>query len=321
MSAAVAPAGGHLHEGGFYRSDSEFAELIVGFVDSAVAAGEPVIIGFDERKNELIRSHIADDAGVGFIEGAALYTAPTRAIASYQRQFEKHIAEGATRIRIAGDVPHPGNGGAFVGWDRYEAGINTLWRELPVWSRCLYDATTVPAAVRDVVVRTHPQLVTPDGRATRNADYDHHRQGAAFLPVPPDPLEDSAPTQQLVGCSPGAARNAIRALGSGHVYPTALDDIVYAASEAVVNAHQHGRPPITVRIWRADQRMLVTVHDTGPGPRDRTVGLAPRTRTTTGAGLGLWIAHQLDVTTDLVWHDEGFTVRMSAPVEAGGPPA
>lgn len=31
---------------------------------------------------------------------------------------------------------------ACLGWDRYEASINTLWHDLPVWSRCLYDATT-----------------------------------------------------------------------------------------------------------------------------------------------------------------------------------
>jgi len=37
-----------------------------------------------------------------------------------------------------------------------------------VWSRCLYDATTVPDVVRDVVERTHRRLVTADGGADAN---------------------------------------------------------------------------------------------------------------------------------------------------------
>jgi anti-sigma regulatory factor (Ser/Thr protein kinase) len=300
----------HVHEAGFFRSDAEFGRLIVDFVDSAVAAGEPVIIGFDRRKNDLVRSSIADDTGVTFVGDSDHYGAPARAIGSYQRQFEKHMSQGATRVRIAGEIPNPGNGGSFTGWDRYESGINTLWRDLPVWSRCLYDATALPQDVHDVVVRAHPRLVGPDGRATRNAGYEGPEQ-FTLLPVPPDPLEAAAPAERLVGCSPGTARNAIQELGRGHVDPAALDDLVYAASEAVTNAHQYGRPPVTVRIWRAAHRMLVTVHDTGAGPGDRSVGFAPRARTDTGAGLGLWIAHHLDVTTDLIWDEDGFTVRLA----------
>src|SRR5213596_3424618 len=41
---------GHFHEAGFYGSDAEFAALIVPFVEEGVAAGEPVIIGYDGRK-------------------------------------------------------------------------------------------------------------------------------------------------------------------------------------------------------------------------------------------------------------------------------
>ncbi len=34
---------GHFHEAGFYRSDAEFAALIVPFAEEGIAAGEPVI--------------------------------------------------------------------------------------------------------------------------------------------------------------------------------------------------------------------------------------------------------------------------------------
>jgi hypothetical protein len=38
---------GHFHEAGFYGSDAEFAALIVLFAEEGIAAGEPVVIGYD----------------------------------------------------------------------------------------------------------------------------------------------------------------------------------------------------------------------------------------------------------------------------------
>jgi hypothetical protein len=83
---------------------------------------------------------------VEFIEDESPY-----ANATYRRLFEFHVAMGAGQIRIAGDVPHPGNGKRFEWWDRYEAAVNTVWQDFPVWGRCLYDITTAPPAVVDVV--------------------------------------------------------------------------------------------------------------------------------------------------------------------------
>jgi len=130
------------HEVGFYRSDAEFGALIVPFVEEGVAAGQPVILGYDDRKASLLRSWLYDPGAVAFIADRSLYATPARAIASYWQMFGELTAAGATQIRIAGDVPHEGNGGRFAGWDRYEAAANTVWNQFPVWSRCLYDATT-----------------------------------------------------------------------------------------------------------------------------------------------------------------------------------
>ena len=147
---------GHYHEAGFYGSDAEFAALIVPFAEEGIAAGEPVIIGYDDRKSGLLRSWLTDPSAVAFIGDQGLYATPARAIATYRRLFEFHVAMGAGQIRIAGDVPHPGNGGRFEGWDRYESAVNTVWQDFPVWGRCLYDTATAPQAVLDVAERTPP---------------------------------------------------------------------------------------------------------------------------------------------------------------------
>ena len=183
---------GHFHEAGFYGSDAEFAALIVPFVEEGVAAGEPVIIGYDDRKADLLRSWLADPAAVEFIADQSLYATPGRAIAAYRRLFESHVARGAGQIRIAGDVPHPGNGGRFEGWDRYEWAVNTVWQDFPVWGLCLYDTTTAPPAVLEVAERTHPRLVWPSGQRRASERY---QQVPVFdtVPAAPDPLQASPP--------------------------------------------------------------------------------------------------------------------------------
>ena len=188
---------GHFHEAGFYSSDAEFRALIVPFAQEGIAAGEPVIIGYDDRKSGLVRSWLTDPSAVDFIGDKGLYATPAGAIATYRRLFGFHVAMGAGQIRIAGDVPHPGNGGWFEGWDRYESAVNTVWQDFPVWGRCLYNPTTTPAAVLDIVEQTHPRIVSPSGQRRASGRY----QGAsAFegLPYAPDPLEGSTPLVELI---------------------------------------------------------------------------------------------------------------------------
>ena len=55
---------GHFHEAGFYGSDIEFRALIVPFAEEGIAAGEPVIIGYDDRKNAMVRSWLTDPSAV-----------------------------------------------------------------------------------------------------------------------------------------------------------------------------------------------------------------------------------------------------------------
>lgn len=300
-----------LHEVGFYGSDAEFGELIVPFVEEGVASGQPVIIGYDDRKAGLLRSWLSDPDAVTFIADNSLYATPARAIASYWQMFERHSAAGATQIRIAGDVPHEGNGGQFAGWDRYESAANTVWDEFPVWSRCLYDATTAAPHVLDVAARTHPRIVLPSGKYQPNGQYQCPDDFEPLTPDP-DPLERSAAAIEMTNPSAAQVRHAVTSIGYGQLPDPALQDLVLGASEAVSNAWRHGCPPVTVRIWAASGRILVRVHDTGPGPRDPLAGLIPATATPDRQGAGLWLIHVLGLHPALIRSQDGFTVRLSA---------
>jgi hypothetical protein len=304
---------GRFHEVGFYRSDDEFLALIVPFVEEGVAAGQPVIIGYDDRKASLLRSWLHDPAAVTFVTGHSLYATPARAIASYWKMFEQFTAAGATQIRIAGDVPHEGNGGRFAGWDRYESAANTVWDRFPVWSRCLYDATTAPSRVLGIAERTHPRIVLPSGQIQDN---DWYKDPAHFQPLPldPDPLERSAPALEVTNPSPGQVRRALTSIGHDLVSDAVLEDLKIGVTEAIINARQHGRPPVTARIWAASGRILVHVHDTGPGPGDPLAGLVPAWAKPEFPEAELWLIHMLDLDVALIPSRDGFTVRLATRV-------
>lgn len=302
---------GNVHEAGFYASDEEFRALIVPFVEEGLATGEPVVIGYDKRKSDLLRSWLDDPSAVTFITDASLYATPARAIATYRGLFERHVAAGAPRIRIAGDVPHPGNGGLFEGWDRYEYAVNSVWDEFPVRSLCLYDATTVPGPVRDVVEQTHPRILTVGGTHHPNSRYDRHVTNAR-VPVAADPLEARTPNVELFNPSAAEARHSLEHLGRGLVDDHKLDDLLFGISEAVTNARLHGMPPTTVRIWATGDRLVAEVQDRGHGPTDPLAGLVPRSSATFGTGLGLWATHLLDIDAALIFTADGFSVRLRA---------
>ena len=310
MSAGPTGRPTRFHEAGFYRSDAEFRALIVPFVEEGVAAGQPVILGYDERKARLLRSWLRDPAAVTFITGTSLYATPARAIASYWKIFEQHMAAGATQIRIAGDVPHEGNGGRFAGWDRYESAINAVWDRFPVWSRCLYDATTAAPRVLDIAGRTHRRIVLPSGQFQDSGLYQHPADYEP-LAADADPLERSAPTLELTYPSPAQARRAVTSIGHGQVPDLVLQDLEIGVTEAVSHARQHGQPPVTVRIRAAPGRMLVHVHHLGPGPRGALAGLVPAWADLEFRGAELWLIHMLDLDVALIPSRDGFTVRLA----------
>ena len=301
---------GHVHEAGFYSSDAEFLALIVPFVTGGIAAGEPVVIGYDDRKCDLLRTELTRPDAVSFIADTRLYATPAGAIEAYRQLFERHVATGADQIRIAGDVPHEGNGGRFAGWDRYESAVNIVWQDYPVYSRCLYDATTVANPVRDVVERTHRRLLTADGGATASPRY---QEVTDYVRLPPaaDPLEAAPPAVALVNASPRQTRLRVAEAAHGRIDAATVDELRFAVSEAVTNAHLYGQRPITVRVWTGPDRIVVRVHDNGPGPADPLTGLVPAPDGSAGAGLGLWLSHQLtNIDIALLAAADGFTVRL-----------
>ncbi len=70
-----------------------------------------------------------------------------------------------------------------------------------------------------------------------------------------------------------------------------------------------------MKAWAGTAHLVVTVHDTGPGPDDPFAGLLPAADREPG-GFGLWLAHQLCAHAAPHRDEDGFTVRLTA----GHPP-
>ena len=143
-----------------------------------------MILGYDDRKASLLRSWLSDPGAVTFITDNSLYATPARAIASYWQMFERLTTAGATQIRIAGDVPHEGNGGRFAGWDRYESAANTVWDQFPIWSRCLYDAATAAPRVLDIARAPTPASCCPPASTSPAAGTRTRRSSSRCRPIP-----------------------------------------------------------------------------------------------------------------------------------------
>lgn len=136
----------------------------------------------------------------------------------------------------------------------------------------------------------------------------------------PAAIETTVPDVELVDPTPFSARSAARALiGSGRSIELPTEDqdgLIGAVSEVVTNALVHGVPPVRLRGWADQARIVITVHDRGPGPTDGAVGTRPDHRGPGLGGFGLWLAHELCAVVAMGADDDGFTVRLAT---ADGP--
>jgi anti-sigma regulatory factor (Ser/Thr protein kinase) len=311
-TGAAAGHVGYYHEAILYDSDEHLLAVVLPFLLGGVEAGEPTVVGFGERNAELVRRALPTGTAVTFLPGGDVYARPTAAIRAYRKLLGSYVADGARQIRIVGELPPAVLGATWDWWARYESAINHAYDDFPLWSMCAYDTRTTPSRVLTDVARTHPRVALPDGGHVAT---DGYTEPTSYLAehhlMLPDPLQWTAPAVELTDPSPAEARDAVRATHRGQLSADDLDDLVVSVSEVASNALRHGVPPVRMRLWSGPDRMVVTVHDRGPGPTDPYAGLLPAGNGAAG-GLGLWISHQSCNHVALHRDADGFTVRLTA---------
>jgi anti-sigma regulatory factor (Ser/Thr protein kinase) len=314
-TGAAAGYTGYYHEALPYASEEELLAVVVPFLSGGVAADEPTVVAFGEQHAELVRAALPPEvaSSVHFHPGGDMYARPASAIRSYREMLADYTASGAEQIRIVGELPPIALEATWDWWAKYESAINDAYDEFPLWSMCAYD-TTSPASVLDDVACTHPRTARPGDQHLSNAEYLKPAQFLARrIPIVPDPLQLTTPAVDLKDPTTADARAAIAMVNDttagGILSSGQLGDLQLAVTEAVANGLTHGTPPVGVRCWAADDRIVITVSDRGTGPTDPFGGLQAAAHAPHG-GFGLWLTHLLCDHVAMALDDDGFTIRM-----------
>lgn len=298
------------HEALPYRSIQEFVDAVAPLLRAGVDAGEPTMLAVEERLVRGLAERLGGLDGVTVLPAGDEYASPFITLRTYDRRLRGLVADGAEHIRVVGEVPH-GDDAHWHGWVRYEAAINDLYTELPVHAVCPIDLSTATPARVEEVLQLHPRVWTSEG-SRPNQRYREPREFLADrIQVELDPLEATPPALERRDPTPREARRDIGDWLESLRLPAQLADTVeLAVHELVTNAWWHGRPPVRLRAWSAPGRVVLAVHDTGPGPDDPYAGYLPGRGAIDTAGHGLWIVNQLLGGLTLAHDADGFTAHL-----------
>jgi anti-sigma regulatory factor (Ser/Thr protein kinase) len=293
----------------FYEDDDRMVKKMAPFLRSGLADGERVVAVLDRRKwGRLSRALGPDAEDTLYIERDGFYTRPEAALAAYDATIRRFVRDGATAIRVFGELPHCETDTQWNLWLTYEAILNRAFDHHPVWVMCGYDAREVPRPLLDGAFETHPEVLTDDW--SRSAHYHPPEDVVSFRTPSPIPLDGlhALPLER----EPKDFREALSAeLDAVSVPDVQAENMLIAADEVLANALHHGGEKLSVQVGRVGGRFVCEISDDGPGIKDPLAGfLPPRPGHTDGAGL--WVARQLTRRLELVPSQRGATVRLWA---------
>ncbi len=316
------PRHGYVHDALLYDSPEQLVDVAVPFLLAGLAAGEAGVIATSSTAAGLLRDELGTHPRVHIVERGDVYRARTpTAITTFRQLAEQRVSDGVPRVRVVGEVNFGDTERDWLEWQRYEAVINEALADWPLWGLCVFDATRLPEPLLESALHTHSHVVDTGGRApnprfTAPADY------LRSLPVPPEPLEDTPPrllapdVADFIGL-----RHAVAAeLAAVEAPRDLIEDFLLAVDEMTSNAVRHGGPPVSLRLWSADDRVVCTIRDSGPGFDDPFAGYGPaHGDDLSRGGMGLWLARQLCDHVDISGDDGGAQVRLTLRLDR--PPA
>ena len=306
--------GQYRHDAFLYDSPQSLADVAAPFLLDGLAAGEAAVVATSTGAADVLRDAVDGDPRVHVLERHDVYRARTpTAITTFRRLAEEYAAAGVTRVRVVGEVDFGPTERDWLEWQRYEAVINEALAAWPLWGMCLFDTQRLPDLLLASALRTHTGLVTTRARRPNPhfVDPDTYVRG---LPVLAEPLERTEP--RLAATSVGEyvrLRRAVSAeLATVDASADLLDDFLLAVDEMTSNALRHGAPPVGLRLWVSDDRVVCTITDRGAGFDDPFAGYGPaHGDDLSRGGMGLWLARQLCDHVDVTRGDEGVRVRLT----------
>ena len=288
-----------------YHADEELVRRSVPFLRAGACAGEPTFVLVEPEHERALMDELGDVDGITPLS----FGDPRSALHDEYRFFAGLVRQGARRIRIVSEVPHE----PWVKWFRYQAAINDVLAEFPVFALCPHDLRAMSYDVLVDVARTHEFVVRPNGTVFRSPLYERpssllaergRREG--------DPLEAVDPDVVHVDPTPAEARRTVASLADAtRLSSDSADAVRLAAGHVVYNAWIHGWRPIVLLAWAVWNRVVVTVTDSGGGPPDPYLALLPRDPEADLADANtLYVVSQALSDVSMFTGPAGFTVRL-----------
>jgi anti-sigma regulatory factor (Ser/Thr protein kinase) len=311
-----APATGRpglVHELFLHTSSTEMLEFVAMFAQDGVDAGEPTLLAVRPDTATLVLDSVGSSPYLTVLPAIGQPGRPASDLRDTDALLAGYTAQ-APRVRILNQEPAvPAE--HWHEWRRLEAVVNLALARHNAWAVCAYDQSALTDDRVEDLCATHPHVWSADQHRPNERYQDPSRFIAAHRDAPPDQVEQTVPTVELINPSPAAARATVSGFTQHSELPAAESEgLIIATSEAVTNGIVHGQPPIVLRLWAQPHEITATVTDTGNGPTDPFVGLLPASyadQQPAEPGLGLWISHQLiDVTHRR--HPSGYTIRITA---------
>ncbi len=284
---------GYQHEAFLYSDDAAYLAGSVPFIRQGLALGQPVMVAVPTRQLGLIREALGDDADrVQLVDMTDMGHNPARIIPAWRRFVE---AEGAGRrpVRGIGEPIWAGRRPAeLVECQFHEALLNiALDPATPLWLRCPYDTSALPAAVLDEAAHSHPIVVDPDAYGSSDAYGGLGHVETMFADDLPEPI---VPVDTLVfgAAMLGAVRQAVirRGLAEG-LDAARTADVALAVWEIARDSVYHGGGRGVLRLWRDADEFVCEVRDDRPVTDPLTGRRLPRSSRV--ARDGSWLANQL----------------------------
>ena len=304
-------------------SDPALVDGTVAFVGAALDAGEPVVLVCTDPTAELLQGPLGGRPQVVWADWGDVYgNGPAAAITAVRRLGDRHRPPSGGVVHVVLEPFAGPDRDTWREWQRYDAVLDhqldeaELLGEQPLSVLCLCDSRRVPGPLVDAARATHP-LLQVDGRQVPNPDHVDAAEYLMSLPVPAEPLEGAEPLVRADAVRDlRGLRRDISALAADASLPAgsepALEDFLLAVDEMTTNALRHGRPPVDLRLWADEKRLVCTVTDRGAGLQDPFIGYGPAHGDDLSlGGMGLWLARQLCDHVDITMVDDGVRVRLT----------
>jgi len=290
-----------------YGDDDRMAEKMAPFLREGLAEGERAVAVLDRRKWR----RLADELGPGaeevlYIERDSFYTRPEAALAGYDSTLRRFEREGASGVRVFGELPRCETEADWNLWLTYEAILNRAFEHHRAWVICGYDTREVPGPLLDGAFDTHPEMLTEEWEEVEH----YHAPEDVVKSRTPAPAPLSGLRTVPLDDDSRAFREALRAeLEAAAVPEDDAENMLVAAGEVLANAKRHGGEKLSVHVGQVGERFVCEIADDGPGIDDPLAGFLPP-RQGHADGAGLWVARQLTGQLELVSSLEGSTVRL-----------